>query len=36
MVYLEPGYGPCAKNPDILEKRVEVDFKDGSRFSYNG
>ena len=27
---------PCAKNPDILEKRVEVDFKDGSRFSYNG
>ena len=25
----------CAKNPDILEMRVKVDFKDGSRFSYN-
>lgn len=23
-------------NPDILEMRVEVDFKDGNRFSCNG
>ena len=26
---------PCAKNPEILEMRVEIDFKDGSWFSYN-
>ena len=26
---------PSAKNPEILEMRVEVDFLEGSRFSYN-
>ena len=27
---------PSTKNPEILEMRVEVDFLEGSRFSYNG
>ena len=27
---------PSAKNPEILEMRVEVDFLEGSKFSYNG
>ena len=26
---------PSAKNPEILEMRVEVDFLEGSKFSYN-
>ena len=26
---------PSAKNPEILEMTVEVDFLEGSRFSYN-
>ena len=26
---------PSTKNPEILEMRVEVDFLEGSKFSYN-
>ena len=26
---------PSIKNPDVLEMKVEVDFMEGSRFSYN-
>ena len=36
MVYLEPGYGSHRQEPRDPKMRVEVDFKEGSRFSYNG